>query len=177
MKSKKRLSMICLMLVISMIFPGVQTANASEVTAVEATESVVSESNEVKVDENFLESGLIKGDIIITPMFTNIGSFINAFDIINGIVYVNSTLTSYDCTHSIVYLYLEQQTTPGSWTTYDYWMNTVYATGTATNVINITSPSSLAVPRGTYRLRASGYVYNGSTFLEKANYTSGSITY
>ena len=104
---------------------------------------------------------------VITPMFTNVNSFYNVFNIFDdGVACVDSDLTYRNADKGTIVIYLERYITD-RWIAIKSWTVTttdteVYCTG----MYNVDSGAQ-------YRMRAYGYVYVGSKLVETASYTRG----
>lgn len=108
---------------------------------------------------------------IVTPMFTNIAIFQNAFDIsVDGRAEVMSYLSARNVTEVMVEAQL-QQNKNGVWTTVKTWSSTSKGT-------NAGLEGSYYVLKGyKYRLVSKGKVYKNGSLVEETSSVGASKTY
>ena len=110
------------------------------------------------------------GDIF-QPMFTNVNSFINSFDIdSNGKSSVNSTLSIREADQAKIDVSLERYSN-GSWSTVKTW------TTTESSTIAYIMKEWYVAKGYFYRMRSTGYAIKNGVVLETVYYTSTSKYY
>ena len=106
-------------------------------------------------------------NLVITPMFTNINTFYNVFNIYDGgEACVDSDLIYRNADSGTIVVYLERYIT-------DRWIAIKSWTGTSSDREGYCSGTYYVDSGSQYRIRAYGYVYAGGKLVDSTSYTSG----
>lgn len=109
-------------------------------------------------------------DMIVQPMFVNINSFLNSYDILDGgVITTYSSLSVMHSTTAKITLYIEKYMN-GYWGTIASWTVT-------SDDGEATMSHDYTVTGGTYRIHSYGYAMTDGKIDEMTTYTSNSITY
>ncbi|MDF2539217.1 MAG: hypothetical protein K0S76_2238 [Herbinix sp.] len=109
-------------------------------------------------------------NVVMRPMYTNVISFNNYINIINGNeVNVESNLSYHNADEARIVVYLEQYIN-GNWVVLQGWSNSGSDLYLYVNGSRIVSTGSQC------RMRAYGYVYDGGKIIETASFTSATVS-
>ena len=112
----------------------------------------------------------LKG-IEITPYFTNIVTFSNAFDISpSGLATLTSSIYSNGTDSAKIVMYLQRYQS-GAWTNVKSW------TDTQTGSYMLMERTYSVASGYQYRMKNYAYVYSGGVFVESTVHTSPTIVY
>ena len=109
-------------------------------------------------------------DVIYAPMWTNISSFNNVFQVSSSGASMYSRVAAQNCDSVALSVYLKRYV-DGSWVTVVHY--SVNPTGTVATINQV-----WPVPSGnSYRMYSYAYVYVGDIVIETASYVSSIIIY